>query len=188
MPLRPVSGKECGAVPRLGNEREWIVKRRRTVGFWILQGPGWLLLLYLIYAQGVSAISYDLGVSMGTQEPAERITEVGAAFWFGFAFGDLIFYIPLLLMGLIGHLRGTHRGAIALAAALGMTVYWPIVSLAALVDARDAPGWEIASEAPYWFVCLLISAWGAFALWLLAKNPPATHTTDRPVTSSRRQT
>lgn len=143
---------------------------RRGLGFWVLQVPGWLLLLWLVYTQGISALSYELGVSMGSQEPVERITEVGAAFWYGFAFGDLIIYIPLMITGLIGHLRGANCGLVALAAALGITVYWPIVSLAALIDARNAQGWEISSEIPYWIVCLLVASWGAVGLWLLMRQ------------------
>jgi hypothetical protein len=55
--------------------------RKRKASFWMLQVPGWLLLAYLVYAQGITAFGYQLGVQMGTQEPAETITEVGAAFW-----------------------------------------------------------------------------------------------------------
>lgn len=81
----------------------------------MLLGPGWLLLAYLVYAQAIPAFDYDLGVSMGTQEPAEQVTAVGVAFWYGFA----------------------------LAAALGITVYWPSVCLAAIIAAHDAPGWSL---------------------------------------------
>ncbi len=141
--------------------------REHGFAFWALQGPGWLLLIYLIYAQGISAFGYELGVAMGTQEPVEMVTEVGAAYWYGFALGDLLTYIPILCVGLIGHLCGTNWGRIALAAALGITVYWPVVSLAALVDARDAAGWNISNEMPYWIVCFLIAIWGAGGLWLV---------------------
>ena len=58
-------------------------RTKRGIGFWVLQGPGWIVLSMLIYAQGISAFSYGLGVSMGTQKPAERITEVGTAFSYG---------------------------------------------------------------------------------------------------------
>ncbi|MDH3976299.1 MAG: hypothetical protein OEV42_18695 [Deltaproteobacteria bacterium] len=144
--------------------------KRKGLAFWVLQGPGWLLLIYLVIAQGMAAFSYDLGVAMGTQESAETITEVGAAFWYGFALGDLLIYIPILIAGLIGHILGKQWGNIGLAAALGITIYWPIVCLAAMVDARDAAGWHLTSEIEYWVVCLLIAAWGAWALIYLLKE------------------
>ena len=145
--------------------------KRHGFSFWALQGPGWLLLIYLVLAQGITAFSYSLGVSMGTQEPVEAITEVGASFWYGFALGDLLTYIPILFIGLIGHMRGTQWGRIGLAAALGITLYWPIVCLCAMVDARDSAGWNINSEAPYWVVCALIAAWGALGLSILIREP-----------------
>ncbi len=126
--------------------------------------PGWLLLIYLIYAQAIPAFDYSLGVSMGTQDSAEKITEVGTAFFYGFAFGDLLVYIPLLLVGLIGHFRVKIWGKAILAAALGITVYWPIVCLAALVAAREAPGWNILNETPYWVVLPTTAVWGAWGL------------------------
>lgn len=152
-----------------------IKTKKRGFAFWALQIPGWSLLVYLIYAQGISAFGYQLGVAMGTQEPAEMITEVGAAFWYGFAVGDLLTYIPILCVGLVGHLRCAYWGQIALAAALGITVYWPVVSLAAVVDARDAAGWNLSNEMPYWVVCLLILAWGAWGLWFIMKESQQMH-------------
>jgi len=105
----------------------------------VLQGGGWLLVIYLIVAQAISAVSYDLGVVMGTQESAQQITAVGAAFWYGFAFGDLVVYLPLLITGLVSYQIGFTWGRIVLGAALGITIYWPIVCLATVVAARNAP-------------------------------------------------
>ena len=110
---------------------------------WWLQIPGWLLLAYLVYAQAIPAFNYELGVRMGTQESAQQITEVGAAFWYGFAFSDLVIYIPLLGAGLVGQRLGCPWWRVIFAAALGITVYWPVVVLATAVDARDATGWNI---------------------------------------------
>lgn len=141
----------------------------RGVGFWALQGPGWLLLVYLVYAQAIPAFDYDLGVAMGTQESTDQITAVGAAFWYGFAFGDLVTYIPVLLFGLIGHYRGKTWGRILLSAGLGVTVYWPVVCLAAVAAARDAAGWHLANETPYWIVLPLIALWGIWGLWYLMR-------------------
>ena len=146
-------------------------RNKRSTSFWAIQMPGWLLLTYLIYAQGITAFGYEMGVAMGTQKPVEIITEVGAAFWYGFAFGDLVTYIPILLIGLIGHLRAARWGRIWMAAALGITVYWPIVCLAALVEARGASGWNIATEAPYWVVLPLIAVWGAWGLIKVSREP-----------------
>jgi len=137
---------------------------RRRIGIWALQGPGWLLLGYLIYAQGIPAFDYDLGIAMGTQEPAENVTEVGAAFWWGFAFGDLVFYIPLLAAGLAGQMIAKDWGRVALTAALGITAYWPIVALATVAAARDASGWSLPKESEYWVVLPLIAAWAAWGL------------------------
>lgn len=137
----------------------------RGTSYWILLGPGWLLLAYLVYAQAIPAFSYDLGVSMGTQEPAEQITEVGVAFFYGFAFADLVIYIPLLVLGLIGYGLGRAWGRIMLAAALGITVYWPAVCLAAIVAARDAPGWSLPNETDFWIVLPLVMIWAAWGLW-----------------------
>jgi hypothetical protein len=147
-----------------------MVNQKRNTAFWIIQVPGWLLLIYLIYAQGIAAFSYELGVSMGTQESAETITEVGTAFWYGFALGDLLTYIPILFIGLIGHILEKRWGYIVLSAGLGITVYWPVVCLVAVVDARNAAGWNIASETPYWIVLPLITLWGAWGLWKLMKK------------------
>jgi hypothetical protein len=142
---------------------------RRDV-LWV-QVPGWLLLLYLAYAQVPAAFDYEIGVRMGTQEPAESITEVGVAFWYGFAFADLLIYIPLLAAGLIGAWRDYRWGRVLLGAALGITVYWPVVVLAAAVDARDAAGWVI-DDKPYWIVLPIIVVWAVAALIRIARPRP----------------
>lgn len=143
---------------------------KRDISFWLLQGPGWLLLCYLIYAQAIPAFNYDLGVAMGTQESAEQISDVGVAFWYGFAFADLVTYIPLLAIGLVGHWIGKTWGHALLAAALGITVYWPVVCLAAVVTARDATGWHLENETPYWIVLPLIALWGVWGLWRITRQ------------------
>ena len=136
----------------------------RNLKFWLLQAPGWLLLLYLIYAQAIPAFGYDIGVKMGTQEPVEMITEVGAAFWYGFALGDLLTYIPILLAGLIGHMLNKDWGRVLFAAAMGISFYWPVVCLVTISDARDAAGWSLSNESQYWIVLPFIAIWGAWGL------------------------
>ena len=143
---------------------------KRNISFWLLQGPGWFLLFYLIYAQAIPAFDYDLGIAMGTQEPADQISEVGVAFFYGFAFADLVTYIPILAIGLVGYWLERVWGRVLLAAALGVTVYWPVVCLAALVAARNAAGWNLGNETPFWIVLPLITFWGVWGLWHIAWN------------------
>lgn len=143
---------------------------KRNIGFWLIQGPGWLLFAYLVYAQAIPAFDYQAGVVMGTQEPAEVVTEVGTAFWYGFAFGDLVAYIPLLAIGLTGHWQGKGWGRLILGAAQGITVYWPLVCLAVVVAARNSAGWNLASEAPYWVALPIIAVWGLWGLLYSARR------------------
>lgn len=139
----------------------------RSVGFWFLHIPGWLLLFYLMFAQAIPAFDYQLGVSMGTQEPASRITDVGVAFFWGFAFGDLVTYIPLLAIGLVGHWMAKDWSPIVISSALGITVYWPIVCLSTVVAAQDAENWSLPNEGDYWIVLPVITLWAVYGLWFI---------------------
>ncbi len=143
---------------------------KRGIGFLALQVPGWIGVVLLILGQGIAAIDYDLAVRMGTQESAAVVTEVGVAFWYGFAFGDLVVYIPLLVAGLVGHWMQRIWGTVLLAAALGITVYWPVVCLAAVVAAGDAEGWNPANVTAYWIALPLVALWAGWGLWQLLQN------------------
>jgi hypothetical protein len=149
--------------------------KKQSASFRFLQASGWLFAIYLVYAQGVSALSYDYGVAMGTQEPATRITEVGAAFWYGFAFADAVFYIPLLIVGLVAFAKGRDWGRSLLIAAMGITVYWPIVCLSAVVGARGGRGWRLPKQSDYWIVLPIITLWGAWAFWWLLSGRYGRH-------------
>eukprot|EP00978_Attheya_sp_CCMP212_P049658 scaffold693669_cov47-Attheya_sp.AAC.1 len=89
---------------------------------------------------------------MGTQEPAEKITQVGVAFWWGLALADLVLYTPLLAVGLVGHWLDRQWGIVVLAGALGITIYWPLVCLATIWSARDTPHWSLPKERQYWVI------------------------------------
>lgn len=135
-----------------------------NIAFWTIQVPGWILFAYLVVAQCTAAVSYSLGVSMGTQEPAERITDVGVAFFKGYAGADLVFYVPLLGVGLLGYAVEAPWSGVVLGAALGVTVYWPIACLWTVRAARGAEGWDLPKEEQYWVVLPLIAGWAALGL------------------------
>ena len=137
------------------------------LAFWTIQVPGWMLFAYLLVAQCTAAISYSLGVKIGTQEPARRVTEIGVAFWKGYAGADLLFYTPLLGIALVGHFLGKSWSGLLLAAALGVTVYWPITCLWTVKAARGAEGWGLPKEVQYWVALPIIALWDAVGLVLL---------------------
>ncbi|MGX9352214.1 hypothetical protein ACS3QZ_13510 [Shimia sp. W99] len=89
------------------------------------------------------------------------------AFFKGFAGADLIFYAPLLGLGLVGHILGSSWAVVALGAALGVTVYWPIACLWTVIAARGAADWNLPNEGQYWIVLPAIAGWGALGLVLL---------------------
>jgi hypothetical protein len=103
-----------------------------------------------------------------------RITEAGKAFWYAFAFQDLVICIPVLCTGLVGHWPGRPWWRVIFGAALGITAYWPIVCLAAVVDARDAVGCDTDATA-YWIVLppiVVWALWGLFAAsWTAGESP-----------------
>ena len=106
---------------------------------------------------------------MGTQDPADVVTEVGVAFWKGFSFADMLFYIPLLGYALATYDDVTQKNKTYLAAALGITVYWPIVCLKAAISARGAPGWSL-DDRPFLLLLPLIILWAACQMACLERR------------------
>ena len=106
---------------------------------------------------------------MGTQDSADVVTEVGVAFWKGFCFGDMLFYIPLLGYALATYDVVTQKSKTYLAAALGITVYWPIVCLKAAISARGAPGWSL-DDRPFLFLLPVINLWAAWQMACLERG------------------
>ncbi len=136
-------------------------------GFWIIQIPGWCLFTYLAITQCLSALNYNLGVRLGFQDSEKDVTEIGRAFWWGFAAGDLLLYTPLLGLGLIGHWHGANWSEFLLSAAFGITAYWTVVCLAAVRTACKSPEWKILDQKAYWIVLPIICLWGVCGLSIL---------------------
>jgi len=134
----------------------------RSTGFWVLAGLGTLLLVMLLAAQTTALIDYDLAVSWGLQEAPSAITEMGVAVNKGSAAADTFIYVPLLAIGLAGYWLKKRWGTIALAAALGITTYWPIVALWTLYAARGVPGFNFSSHASY---TVMLVPFVVYALW-----------------------
>jgi hypothetical protein len=146
------------------------MNNKRTAGYWVLMILGVLLLIMLLLGQTMSFIDYDFAVSLGLQESKDVIGETGAAMNKGFGVGDTMIYAPFLLIGLLGlGLRKTW-GVFAMAGAMGITAYWPIVSLFMLIFARGTPGFNFTSFASYTVILLLVTIYGLWGFCYLCRK------------------
>ena len=80
-------------------------KMKNKIGFWILIVFGILLSLLLLCGQTLALFDYDLMVKLGLQEPKAEVGRVWIAYASGFALGDTVIYLPMLLIGIIGLLK-----------------------------------------------------------------------------------
>jgi hypothetical protein len=140
------------------------MKKSGAVGFWILMVIGMLILVVLFLGQTMSFINYEFTVVMGLQESVDVIGEMGVAVNKGFGVGDTIIYIPLLTMGIIGLWIRKEWGIITMAAALGLTAYWPMVVLFTLIFAKGSPGFNFINYPSYAVVLTLITVYGIWGL------------------------
>ena len=146
------------------------MKNERLKGFWFLMIVGIFILLVLFAGQMMSFINYDFTVSIGLQEPADIIGEMGVAVNKGFGAGDTIIYIPLLTLGLLGLWLKKEWGIYAMISALGITAYWPITSLFILLFAEGIPGFHFNDYVSYTILLSLITLYGLWGIWYIYKN------------------
>ena len=97
-----------------------------------------LLVIMFLLGQTFSLFNYELTVAWGLQESSEEVGSVGVAFLKGYAFGDTIFYIPLLILGIIGLIKSRKWGLYSMFGALVISVYWPATILYAISIERTA--------------------------------------------------
>ena len=144
--------------------------KNRGFGFWILISIGILLVIIFLLGQTTAILNYDLAVSIGMQESEEEVGKVGIAWAKGFAFGDTIFYIPILIVGITGLLMRKPWGLFSMFAGMSVTVYWPIVSLYTIFVEKTAITLTPDKYISYAIILPLIALYGLFGMWHLFNN------------------
>ena len=142
----------------------------RTSGFWILMIFGVLILLMLIMGQTMSFINYEFAVSIGLQESEKAVGKMGVTVNKAFGVGDTMIYLPIMLAGLIGLWLKKTWGLFTMAAAMGITAYWPMVCLFVLIFSEGTPGFNFDDFTTYTIVLTSITIYGLWGLWYLYKN------------------
>ena len=146
------------------------MSNQRNLGFWILMIFGLLILAMLFAGQMMSIIDYEFTVSIGLQESADVIGDMGVATNKGFGVGDTFIYIPLMVMGLLGLWLRKPWGLLPMAAALGITAYWPVVNMLFLFYAKGIPGFHFTDFTSYTIILSIITLYGIWGIWYLHKN------------------
>ncbi|MFA5010792.1 MAG: hypothetical protein WC644_02455 [Ignavibacteria bacterium] len=146
------------------------LNKNKLPGFWILIITGLLLLASLILGQMMSFINYDFPVSLGLQEPVNVVGETAVAVNKAFGLGDTIIYIPLLVFGLIGLWLKKEWGVYSMLCALGITAYWPMVSLFFFFFAKGTPGFYFSNYFSYTILLIVFTAYGLWGIWYIYKN------------------
>ncbi len=146
------------------------MEKKRTKDVWVLIGIGILLNIMYLVGLTMSVINYDFTVSVGLQEPASEITEIGVAFNKGFGLGDSLFYMPVFIIGIIGLIRKTSTGFYMMIGAMAITVYWPIVCLTTVYFAKGSPGWGFSDYTSYTILLSLIAIYGLWGMWYLISH------------------
>lgn len=142
---------------------------KRLPGFWALFVLALPILLMLIFGQTMAVIYYELAVTLGLQEPVDVVGKTLVAVNRGFGLGDTLIYLPLMLFALIGLWFRKKWGIIVMAAAFGITAYWPLVCLFILYYAKGTPGNSVTAYSLYTLILTAISAYGLWRLWYIHK-------------------
>lgn len=140
---------------------------QRPAVFWFLVALLALVVLLLV-GQVLGLVNYDLAVRWGLQEPASAVSAYGVVVNRAFALADTVFYLPLVLLALAGLWQRRPWAPLLTAASLGITAYWPLMSLAML---QALPGTAGYSYEPAGYIGPLLVGTGQLALigllWLL---------------------
>lgn len=140
------------------------------MGYWFLITFSSVLLLFLIVGQSFALIDYNYVVSIGLQESIEEVTIIGIAWLKAFAIGDTLAYIPLLLAGIIGMIKKRKWGYISMFASLAISVYWPIVNLAAIYLAKNDINLNADKYVSFSIILPIIAIYGLWGMFYLYKN------------------
>ena len=146
------------------------MSNKRPIGFLVLMILGMLILVMLFVGQMMSYINYEFTVSIGLQESVDVIGEMGVAVNKGFGVGDTIIYLPLLVVGLVGLWIRKMWGVFAMVGALGITAYWPMVSIFLLLFAKGTPGFNFTSFTSYTILLSIFTLYGLWGISYLYKN------------------
>ena len=146
------------------------MSKKADIKFWILIVTGSLLAVLLVVGQMLALVDFDLAVIIGLQESVEEVGRVGIAFAKGFALADSLFYLPMLIAGIIGLLKRKSWGFYSMFGSLAITAYWPVVHLYAIYTEKVAIVLSPDKYISYSITLPILTVYGLWGMWYLFKN------------------
>ncbi len=139
----------------------------RPVAFWIIVVFLVLSFIMLLLGQIMALIDYDSAAQLGLQESREAISEYGMQVNRGFAAGDTLVYATLTGASVIGLLLRKRWALLTTGAVMGISAYWPVVSVFMLIFLRGVPGYTLVPGLEMWLVMAIYFAFGVWGLFYL---------------------
>jgi hypothetical protein len=146
------------------------LSEKRGKGFWFIIVIGAFFSVMFLVGQTLCLFDYDFTVSLGLQESVHEITAVGVAYAKGYAFGDTLIYIPLLVFGIFGLIKRKAWGFYSMFGALAITAYWPITNLYTIFAGKDSMNIAPDKYILFSIILPLFAIYGLWGMWYLYKN------------------
>lgn len=134
------------------------------IGFHLLNIFLWTI------GQGGAVIFYDTVAKWGLQDPRELLNPVIVEVNRAIGLTDVIILIPLFIIAVIGLWRLKFYGAIASWLALGITLYWPVVSWSSQYFYGQAGIKHRPTPMSTHVILTFILVFAVWASWYLFKN------------------
>jgi hypothetical protein len=142
---------------------------KRTTGFWVIQAMGIVFLLMFLIGQFPAIFNYDFSVSIGMQEGADKIGEMGVAVNRGIAAADSLIILPLLIFGLTGLWKRKSWGLFSMIGYMAYMAHWPMFCLFWYLFAKELPEFTFTNYILYTILLSFFTLYSIWALWYLYK-------------------
>jgi hypothetical protein len=139
----------------------------RPIAFWIIVVILALSVALMLMGQTMAVFNYDLAAQLGLQESRSQVGEFGVQVNRAFGAGDTVVYVPLMLLSLLGLFLRKRWSLLTTAAVAGVSAYWSVTILSALLFLQGVPGYEYVPGLEIWFFVVAYAILGVLGLFYL---------------------
>ena len=138
------------------------MRSQHHAAFYFIIGFLFISLILLLAGQTMALIDYDFAVETGLQEHIDEVTVLGVEMNKAFGASDTFVYIPLIVIALVGLIGRKSWALIPTAAVMGISAYWSVTMIFALLFFEGTPGYRLQPGMEYW---IILSTYTLFGVW-----------------------